>query len=50
MKPGNLLIQGAKSGGKTKDEGSIISRIESSVCGFFCVMRYENNGKKTFYF
>ena len=35
MKPGNLLIQGAKSGGNTKDEGSIISRIESSVCGFF---------------
>ena len=35
MKPGNLFIQGAKSGGKTKDEGSIISRIESSVCGFF---------------
>jgi hypothetical protein len=23
MKPGNLLIQGAKSGGKTKDEDSI---------------------------
>ena len=37
MKPGNLLIQGAKSGGKTKDEDSINSRIESSVCGFlFC--------------
>ena len=34
MKPGNLFIQGAKSGGKTKDEGSINSRIESSVCGF----------------
>ena len=34
MKPGNLFIQGAKSGGKTKDEDSINSRIESSVCGF----------------
>ena len=35
MKPGNLLIQGAKSGGKTKDEDSVHSRIGSSVCGFF---------------
>ena len=34
MKPGNLFVQGAKSGGKTKDEDSINSRIESSVCGF----------------
>ena len=37
MKPGNLLVQGAKSGGKTKDEDSVNSRIESSVCGFFCI-------------
>ena len=50
MKPGNLFIQGAKSGGKTKDEGSIISRIESSVCGFFYFMRNESYGKKTVYF
>ena len=42
MKPGNLLIQGAKSGGKTKDEDSINSRIESSVCGFF----YEKEEKE----
>ncbi len=25
MKPGNLLIQGAKSGGETKDEDSKVS-------------------------
>ena len=35
MKPGNLYFQGAKSGGKTKDEDLINSRIGSSVCGFF---------------
>ena len=46
MKPGNLLIQGAKSGGKTKDEGSIISRIESSVCGFFYDIKDEKQWKK----
>ena len=40
MKPGNLRKQGAKSGGKTKDEDSIFSHIESSVCGFlFCSAR-----------
>ena len=36
MKPGNLLVQGAKSGGNTKDEDSIRSHIESvDVC--FCI-------------
>ena len=29
MKPGNLLVQGAKSGGKTRDEDSICTHIES---------------------
>jgi len=35
MKPGNLLIQGAKSGGKTRDEDSILRTSGPSVCGFF---------------
>ena len=36
MKPGNLLNQGAKSGGKTRDEDSICTHIESvDVC--FCI-------------
>ena len=34
MKPGNLLIQGAKSGGKTRDEDSIFRTSSPSVCGF----------------
>ena len=47
MKPGNLFIQGAKSGGKTKDEDSINSRIESSVCGFF-YEKEKNKWKKDY--
>ncbi len=31
MKPGNLHTQGAKSGGRTKDEDSVGKRIESSM-------------------
>ena len=39
MKPGNLSEgQGAKSGGKTKDEDSIAAHIESSVCNFLCLL------------
>ena len=34
MKPGNLFIQGAKSGGRRKMRIRF-TRIESSVCGFF---------------
>ena len=55
MKPGNLRKRGAKSGGKTKDEDSIYSHIESSVCGFSLFGKCErkeseNYGKKTVYF
>ena len=36
MKPGNLFIQGAKSGGDTKDEDLITTHIGSfDVC--FCL-------------
>ena len=35
MKPGNLLVQGAKSGGKTRDEDSIFTHIESVGVRFF---------------
>ena len=35
MKPGNLLIQGAKSGGKTRDKDSIERTSDPSVCGFY---------------
>ena len=35
MKPGNLLIQGAKSGGKTKDKDSIERTSNPSVCIFY---------------
>ena len=34
MKPGNLLIQGAKSGG-IREMRIRTAHIESSVCGFF---------------
>ena len=37
MKPGNLRKRGAKSGGKTRDEGSICVRIESSM-RVFCYL------------
>ena len=37
MKPGNLRMRGAKSGGKTKDEDSICMRIESSM-RVFCYL------------
>lgn len=37
MKPGNLQMQGAKSGGNTKDEDSIGKRIESSMRLFLCL-------------
>ena len=40
MKPGNLLSQGAKSGGNRKDEDSIYAHIESSVCAFFVLVRF----------
>ena len=38
MKPGNLLIQGAKSGGIRKMRIRT-AHIESSVCGFFARFR-----------
>ena len=34
MKPSNLLIQGAKSGGKTRDEGSITHVSDLDACFF----------------
>ena len=37
MKPGNLQKQGAKSGGKTRDEDSIETHIESRCADFLCV-------------
>ena len=39
MKPGNLLIQGAKSVGKTRDEDSIEAHIESFGVRIFYVRR-----------
>ena len=36
MKPGNLLIQGAKSGGKTRDEDSILHVSDLDACFFIC--------------
>ena len=37
MKPGNLFVQGAKSGGKTKDEDSIYAhRVRR--CAVFCLL------------
>ncbi len=39
MKPGNLLIQGAKSVGKTRDEDSIERTSGPSVCGFYFALR-----------
>ncbi len=39
MKPGNLLIQGAKSVGKTRDEDSIERTSGPSVCGFYFFRR-----------
>ncbi len=51
MKPGNLLIQGAKSGGKTRDEDSIFTHIGSFGVRFFIWKGFrDNNGKKTVYF
>ena len=54
MKPGNLLTQGAKSGGNTKDEDSISERIESSMRVFLClphmIREWRKNGKKIIYF
>ena len=38
MKPGNLLIQGAKSGG-IREMRIRTAHIESSVCGFFARFR-----------
>ena len=36
MKPGNLRKRGAKSGGETKDEDSIVTHIGSvPMCVFF---------------
>ena len=35
MKPGNLIIQGAKSGGKTKDEDSIVRTSDLGVRFFY---------------
>ena len=35
MKPGNLLIQGAKSGGQTKDEGSYCKTFRIFGTSFF---------------
>ena len=37
MKPGNLLIQGAKSGGERQMRIRYKTHIESSVCAFLLV-------------
>ena len=37
MKPGNLLIQGAKSGGERQMRIRYTTHIESSVCAFLLV-------------
>ena len=66
MKPGNLLIQGAKSGGETKDEDSERNKCAPNrserlflwaPCaggGPACVCKIQKgiikNGKKTVYF
>ena len=55
MKPGNLLSQGAKSGGRRKMRRLFAQRSDSSERVFFCFcVRYErtleNNGKKIVYF
>ena len=36
MKPGNLRKRGAKSGGETKDEDSIVTHIGSAPMCVFC--------------
>ena len=43
MKPGNLLIQGAKSGG-IREMRIRTAHIESSVCGFFCAVPNSGGG------
>ena len=65
MKPGNLLIQGAKSGGETKDEDSERNHCAPNLSerlflwapcagGGPACNKYRKdiikNGKKTFYF
>ena len=36
MKPGNLRKQGAKSGGKSRDEETLFHAHRRSVCFFVC--------------
>ncbi len=50
MKPGNLIRQGAKSGGKRKMRIRY-THIESFGVRFYFIYRKDNsNGKKTLYF
>ena len=50
MKPGNLLSQGAKSGGK-REMRIRYTHIESvGVRFFYCRERKKDNGKKIIYF
>lgn len=52
MKPGNLFIQGAKSGGKRKMRiwSDFFTRIRSSGVRFFYLQKGKNkHGKKTLY-
>ena len=53
MKPGNLRKRGAKSGGETKDEDSIVTHIGSvPMCVFYWYFLKGSyiDGKKTVYF
>lgn len=52
MKPGNLRkTQGAKSGGKTKDEDSrCLKALRIVGALFFTRTERKNHGKKTLYF
>ena len=49
MKPGNLLIQGAKSGGKRKMRIRY-THIESVGVRFFVIKKGKSYGKKIIYF
>ena len=53
MKPGNLRKQGAKSGGNTKDEGSMVHVSDPGACFFIVYVcptdkRMEKTWKKDY--
>ncbi len=50
MKPGNLLIQGAKSGGKRQMRIRYFRTSSPTVCGFLLIGKDENYGKEIIYF